>query len=76
MLEFMEELIVTGVDERISKQGNKYTIINYLGETGQTFGTVCECPVPNLKQLEKVNATLKVYPGRYLQLKTIALEIA
>ena len=75
MLEFIEELVVTGIDERISKQGNKYTIVNYLGENGQTFGTVAECNIPNIKQLDKVNATLKVYPGRYLQLKTIGLEL-
>ena len=76
MLEFIEELVVTGIDERVSKQGNKYTIVNYLGENGQTFGTICDCNVPNINQLDRVVAKLKVIPGRYLQLKTIGLEIA
>lgn len=78
MLEFKEILIYTGKDERVSEKTQKpYTIVNYLDDKGQTFGTIAECNIPiDLKQLQLVEVTFKVIPGRYLQLKTLSINKA
>ena len=74
MLKFKEEIIMTGIESRTSKQGKDYKIINYLGSNGQTFGTIAECHIPDdLKQLDKVSVDFQVVPGRYTQLKTIGI---
>lgn len=75
MFQFKENMIYTGKSERLSKSGNKYTLVSYLGNEGQTFSTIAECPVPDIKQLQEVVVTFKVTPGRYLSLKTIGMEI-
>lgn len=75
MLKFKEKIIMTGIERRVSKQGNEYLIINYLGENGQTFGTIAECFIPDgLKQLDKVEVDFQVVPGRYTQLKTVGIS--
>lgn len=74
MFEFKEEMVVTGVVNKTSKKGNEYVIVNYLGQDGQTFGTMAECNLPNLNQLDRVLATFKLTPGKYIQLKTIDIE--
>lgn len=74
MLEFQEEMLFLSKEEKTSKKGNKYTLINYLGDK-ESFTTMAECIVPDLKKLDKVLVTFKVYPGRYLQLKTIDIEL-
>lgn len=75
MFQFKENMIFTGKSERISKKGKEYTLVSYLDNEGQTFSTIAECPVPDLKQLQEVVVTFKVTPGRYLTLKTIEMEI-
>lgn len=77
MLEFDEIMVLTGVEKRTSKEGREYILIRYLNTDGQTFSTVADvnCVVPGgLQQLDRVNARLKVIPGRYVQLKTLSLE--
>lgn len=75
MLKFKEKIIMTGIERRVSKQGKEYIIINYLGENGQTFGTIAECYIPDdLNQLEKVEVDFQVIPGRYTQLKTVGIR--
>lgn len=74
MFKFKERMIYTGKKTQVSKQGREYTIINYLGEDGSTFGTVAECNIPELRQLEEVLVTFEVIPGRYVQLKTVGIE--
>ncbi|MEW9097384.1 MAG: hypothetical protein AB2417_20110 [Clostridiaceae bacterium] len=76
MLEFKEKLIYTGSDERTStKTRVDYQLITYLGENGQTFSTVADCQIPSdIKQLDRVEVTFKVVPGRYIQLKTLDIK--
>lgn len=75
MLEFEEIMVYTGKQIRTSeKTGNQYTLVYYLDETGQTFSTIAECVVPELKQLDQVQVKFKVIPGRYTQLKTIEIQ--
>lgn len=70
-----EELIYTGKVEGISKKtGEPYTILNYLDNTGQVFGTMVTCEVPNLKQLDKVEVIMELQVGRYTTLKTIEIR--
>ncbi|MDY0237106.1 MAG: hypothetical protein RBR71_13855 [Gudongella sp.] len=71
-----EELIYTGKVEGISKKTDKpYTILNYLDDTGQVFGTMVSCEVPkNLKQLDKVEVVMELQVGRFTSLKTIEIK--
>lgn len=75
MLKFENEIIYTGHQNRTSKQGKEYILINYLDESGQTFGTMAECIIPdNLKQLDRVKVQFGVVTGRYVGLKTLGLQ--
>ena len=72
MLKFEEKMIYTGKANKVSKQGNNYTILNYLNSDGTTFGTIAECEIPeDISPLDEVEVTFQVVPGRYVQLKTI-----
>lgn len=75
MFKFKEKVIFTGKKSMVSKQGRDYTIVNYLGDDGNTFGTVADCLIPDsIKQLDEVEVTFGVIPGRYVQLKTIDIQ--
>lgn len=74
MLKFREKVIYTGKKDLISKKGREYTIVNFLGDDGNTFGTVAECPIPDIKQLDKVEVLFQVVPGRYVQLKVLEIR--
>ena len=76
-MKFTEQKIVTGVMQKVSKtSGKPYVMINYLNDDGQTFGTIAECTIPvGLKQLDKVLVDFELTVGKYMQLKTIALEL-
>lgn len=75
MLKFKEKIIMTGIERRVSKLGKEYLIINYLGDDGKTFSTLAECHIPeDISQLDEVEVTFKVIPGRYVQLKTIDIK--
>ena len=75
MFEFKETLILTGIENRISNSGRKYTIANFLGENGRTFSCVVDCPVPEgLKQLDKVEVDFKFVPGRYAHVRIIGIK--
>ena len=78
MLEFVEKNIVfTGAEIRVSKKGEEYILVNFLGSDGKTFACVCDCQIPsNLKQLDRVDVTFKVLPGRYTQLRVLNLSKA
>lgn len=75
MLEFKERLIYTGRYERVSERGKKYTILNFLGEDGKTFGVIANCEVPEINQLQQVHVKFKLTPGRYNKLEIIGIEI-
>lgn len=75
MLDFTKEMIFTGAELKKSKENKEYVLVNFLNENGSSFGTVCECPLPqNLKQLDKVTVNFLVVPGRYTQLKTLDIK--
>lgn len=75
MLRFEEVMIYTGKKNKVSKQGNNYTIVNYLNSDGTTFGTIAECEIPeDIRQLDEVIVKFEVIPGRYVQLKTVGIE--
>lgn len=74
MLKFDTEIILTGIEQRRSKEGKDYTMINYLNPNGQSFGTIADCSIPSdLQQLDKVYVTFQVVTGRYMQLRTISI---
>lgn len=74
MFKFKEKMIYTGKKNMVSKKGKEYTIVNYLDNTGNTFGTIADCSVPQLNQLDTVEVTFEVVPGRYIQLKTLDIK--
>lgn len=75
MLKFEEKMIYTGKINKVSKQGNNYTIVNYLNDDGKTFGTIAECEISeDIRQLDEVLVKFEVIPGRYVQLKTVGIE--
>lgn len=75
MLDFTKKMIYTGKVSKIGKNGQKYTIVNYLGENGVTFSTIADCEVPeDIKQLDQVEVKFCVLTGRYIQLKTMAIK--
>lgn len=76
MFELKEEIIFTGFNQRTSqKTGAPYTIVNFLGQDGQTFGVMADCDIPlDLVQLDKVKVTFKVMTGRYTQLRLIDIK--
>ena len=50
-------------------------LTNFLDDKGQTFGCVTDCSIDHdISQLDKVKALLKVVPGRYVQVRVLALE--
>ena len=74
MLQFKETCILTGIEKRLNKDKTKeYILINFLGETGQTFGCmyVGEIVPSGFNQLDKVAVDFKVVPGRYTQLQVL-----
>lgn len=73
MFEFSEEVIVTGISNRVSKQGKEYKVLNILDENGQTFGCMVDCVLPRINQLDRLNLRFKVVPGRYTQMKVIGV---
>ena len=75
MFKFKEKVIFTGKKAMVSKQGRDYTVVNYLGDDGNTFGTIAECLIPpDIQQLDLVEVTFGVVPGRYVQLKTLEIR--
>lgn len=76
MLEFETELVYTGHEKRTNKKsGTEYLLTNFLDDKGQTFGCVTDCSIDHdISQLDKVKALLKVVPGRYVQVRVLALE--
>ena len=75
-LEFKETCILTGIEQRKSKQtGKSYIIANFLGENGKTFGCIVDCEIPQgLKQLDKVEVRFKVVTGRYTHLRVTNIK--
>lgn len=62
MLSFKKELYYTGKEDRKSKNtGNEYTILNFLGENGQSFSAMADGLTRDmfemLQQMELVSAT-------------------
>lgn len=75
MLKFEKDLIFTGQETKERKDKTTYTLVSYLGETGQTFQTMAKCAIPNdLKQLDKVHVNFNLIPGRYFTFETIAIR--
>lgn len=77
MLEFEKEVIFTGMTERTSKKTeSKYILVNFLGETGETFSAMSEGVTrdrfESLKQLDTVLAkfSLNKY-GNNLNIKVL-----
>lgn len=75
MLDFTKKMIYTGKINKIGKNGQKYTLINYLGDDGVTFSTIADCEVPeNIKQLDLVEVKFNIKTGRYIQLRTVDIK--
>lgn len=80
-MKFEQEMIVTGIIEKVSKKTNKaYRIIMYLNDDGSTFTSMVheDLELPDgLKQLDVVYVTFEVtfYNGNVNGLKTVGLKL-
>lgn len=73
---FENNVIFTGVSKRISKKtDNEYLIANFLDDEGVQFGALVKCNIPEIEQLDVVNATFDLSVGRYMSLSVIRLEV-
>lgn len=73
MLEFERVLIYTGKEERTNKKGDKYTLISFLGDNGQTVTALLDCRPLDLKVLQEVGVKFRLNLGQYTSLKVIDL---
>lgn len=79
MFKFNQEVIYTGQEDKISKKGNQYKIINMLDENGRQFSCMAEpeAYIPDtLNQLDRVDVTFKLVVGRYLSLSILGMEVS
>lgn len=75
MFEFKETLIVTGIEEKTSRNNIRYKVAYFLGENGKTFSCVLDCEISkDIKQLDRVEAKFKLTPGRYTNLRVIEMK--
>lgn len=71
MLDFEKQLIITGAEQRVRKDGTSYTLIHVMGENGQTFSSVYKGDinkVMSLKKMEKYTIRFELYLGQYTRL--------
>lgn len=71
MLDFEKQLIITGAEQRVRKDGTSYTLIHIMGENGQTFSSVYKGDinkVMSLKKMEKYTIRFELYLGQYTRL--------
>lgn len=73
MLEFERVLIYTGQEYRTNKKGEKYILISFLGDNGQTVTALLDCKPMELEILQKVGVKFRLSLGRYISLKVIEL---
>lgn len=60
-MRFQCERIITGIENRKSKNGNEYIIIHFLDDNGKTFSCVSNVPLPDdVKQLDLVNVEFEI----------------
>lgn len=77
MLEFTKELIVTGAEQRIRKDGTSYTLLHIMGENGATFSSVFKGDinkVMSLKKMEKYNVKFELVLGQYTRLSVLEIN--
>lgn len=73
MFKIKEKLIFTGKEKRQSKAGKEYNLVYFLGENGQSFSVISNIYPDDLKQLDEVQATIKVTPGRYITMELLSI---
>lgn len=75
MFDCKVRLIITGIEEKVSKNDKKYKVAYFLGENGKTFSCVVDCDVDeDIRRLDLVEVTFKVLVDRYINLKVIDLK--
>lgn len=73
-MRFQTERIITGAEKKTSKNGNVYTIINFLDDNGRTFSCVSDVSLTSdIKALDKVNVEFEIITGRYTNLRVVGI---
>lgn len=73
-MRFQSERIITGAERKTSKNGNEYTIINFLGDDGRTFSCVSDVAISSdIKVLDKVKVEFEIITGRYINLRVVGI---
>lgn len=77
MLEFEKQLIITGAEQKIRKDGTTYTLVHTMGENGQTFASVFKGDVNkimSLKKMEIYKIRFDLSIGQYTRLSIIDIS--
>lgn len=77
MLEFEKELIITGAEQRLRKDGTSYTLLHIMGENGVTFSSVFKGDVNkvmSLQKMEKYNIKFELVLGQYTRLSVLEIH--
>lgn len=77
MLEFEKNLMVTGAEQRIKKDGTAYTLLHIMGESGATFSAVFKGDinkVMSLKKMEKYKIKFELFLGQYVRLSVLDIQ--
>lgn len=71
-MEFIKEMVITGIEQCVSKNGNTYVLIHILLENGQTVACMYRSEDPldlgSIKKMEKNKILFYLVVGRYTQL--------
>lgn len=80
MLSFEKKLIYTGYEKKESKKNETYFLINFLGENGKSFTTLCkdikQSFLEDLPQLTSVSVILQLNQfNNNLNLNLLDIEV-
>ena len=80
MIKFDKEMILTGIEKKMSKKGNEYYVINFLDDNGLGQQSMFKGDTPNdqyFKGLEKLKPylfTFQVTLGKYKNCDILNLQ--
>ena len=78
MLQFEKQLIITGAEQRVRKDGTVYTLVHVLGENGATFACVYKGDinkVMSIKKMEQYKVRFELVTGQYTKLSITDIAV-
>ena len=78
MLQFEKELIITGAEQRVRKDGTVYTLVHVLGENGATFACVYKGDINKIMSIKKMQTyklNFELVMGQYTRLSITDIAV-